>query len=87
MISNFDLEIGERLWMTLLAEGGFCWDHRSEGRSTISIHVNRGKKLSESLLVELSRSRDKLKAFIFNLHDRQAEEDARIERMMEDPRC
>ena len=87
MISNFDVEIGERLWMKLLAEGGFCWDHRREGLATVSIHVNSGRKLSRELSQEFKRNGDKLKAFVFDLHDRQAADEARFERMMEGPRC
>jgi hypothetical protein len=64
-------QIGAEVYRSLLAEGGFAWDHRAEGKQTISIHFNRGYSPSPALREMLRDFGDQLKEYVFAMHDEQ----------------
>jgi hypothetical protein len=75
--------IGEEVHRRLLSEGGFTWDHRAEGKDTITVHFNKGCSPSPELRKMLNEFGQQLKAFIFAKHD---EEDRQERQRMEDYR-
>ena len=64
-------DIGRMVHDRLLAEGGFCWDHRGECRETITVHMNKGRAMSAALRALLKRHGAELKAYVFGQNDQR----------------
>ena len=72
-------DMGRQVHDRLLAEGGFCWDHRSDGRETITVHMNKGRVMSAELRALLKRHGAELKAYVFERNDQRRRLDAEAE--------
>ncbi len=72
-------DMGRQVHDRLLAEGGFCWDHRSDGRETITVHMNKGRVMSAELRALLKRHGAELKAYVFERNDQRRRLDAEVE--------
>ena len=79
MVATSFSDVGRMVHERLLAEGGFCWDHRADGMEIISVHVNKGRVMSAELRKLLKRHGAELKAYVFEKNDLRRRMDVEAE--------